>query len=431
MEAAVASSATTHSRPPVGAPAIAYLVAYYPKISHTFIRREIEAAREAGLRIVSISVRRPGADEIKSEADTREAASTLYLLDSNPGQILRAHMSLAVRRPTAYFAGFRRAMRTGPAQLRRRVWQLFYFAEAVRLVEMMRAAGVRHVHVHFSNNAADIARLAVAIGSAAEPDRTYTWSLSVHGPTEFSNVSGVDLAAKVQSAAFVACISDFCRSQLMAIVEPAEWAKMHVVHMGVDVDRYPPRADERAGRTDGKLRVLFVGRLVPEKGVPLLLDVAKRIAPDRQVEFAIVGAGPLEESLAAGISRRGLADRVKLVGAVGQDDLPHWYEWADVFCLPSFAEGLPVVLMEAMLSQLPVITTAIAGIPELVKDDDTGVLVPAGRVDLLVAAIERLADEPATRRRLGEAGRRAVELEFDAAANGKLMAKLLSESASG
>ena len=138
-----------------------------------------------------------------------------------------------------------------------------------------------------------------------------------------------------------------------------------------------------------------------------------------------MGAGTTEASLTSGIARRGLSDRVKLVGAVGQDDLPQWYEWADVFCLPSFAEGLPVVLMEAMLSQLPVITTAIAGIPELVKDDDTGVLVPAGRVDLLVAAIERLADEPATRRRLGEAGRRAVELEFDAAANGKLMAKLL------
>jgi colanic acid/amylovoran biosynthesis glycosyltransferase len=403
-------------------------VAYYPKISHTFIRREIEAAREAGLRVEAISVRRPGDDEIRSEADSRESASTLYILDGNKGQILRAHAHLVSRHPKAYFAALAHALHTGPAQLRRRVWQLFYFAEAVQLVALMRAGGVRHVHVHFSNNAADIARLAVVIGSASEPDQRWSWSLTVHGPTEFSNVTGVDLAAKVHSASFVACISDFCRSQLMAIVEPSDWAKMHVVHMGVDVERYPPRADERATRTTDSLRVLFVGRLVPEKGVPLLLDVAERIAADRHVEFAIVGAGPLEASLATGIERRGLADRVRLIGAVGQDDLPEWYGWADVFCLPSFAEGLPVVLMEAMLSQLPVITTAIAGIPELVKDDDTGVLVPAGRIDLLVAAIERLADEPASRRRLGEAGRRAVERDFDAAVNGRLMADLLSGS---
>ncbi len=410
-------------------------MAYYPKISHTFIRREIEAARAAGLRIESFSVRRPGANEIQSEADVRESASTRYLLDGNSAQIVRAHIRLVALHPKAYFAGLVQALRTGPRQLRRRVWQLFYFAEAVQLVALMRAVDVRHVHVHFSNNAADIARLAVTIGSTLEPDQPWTWSLTVHGPTEFSNVTGVDLAAKVHAASFVACISDFCRSQLMAIVEPSDWAKMHVVHMGVDVERYPPRADERETRAADSVRVLFVGRLVPEKGVPLLLDVAERIADDhaaahRKVEFAIVGAGPLEASLANGIERRGLADRVKLIGAVGQDDLPQWYGWADVFCLPSFAEGLPVVLMEAMLSELPVITTTIAGIPELVKDDDTGVLVPAGRVDLLVAAIERMADEPATRRRLGEAGRRAVERDFDAAVNGRLMAELLSGSSS-
>lgn len=409
------------------------MVAYYPKISHTFIRREIEAARAAGLRIESFSVRRPGANEVQSEADARELASTRYLLDGNRAQIIRAHVRLVTRHPKAYFAGLSQALRTGPRQLRRRVWQLFYFAEAVQLVALMRAVDVRHVHVHFSNNAADIARLAVTIGSTLEPDQQWTWSLTVHGPTEFSNVNGVDLAAKIHAASFVACISDFCRSQLMAIVEPSDWAKMHVVHMGVDVERYPPRADEREARTLDSVRVLFVGRLVAEKGVPLLLDVAARLAADRpeagrRVEFAIVGAGPLEASLATGIERRGLADRVKLVGAVGQDDLPQWYAWADVFCLPSFAEGLPVVLMEAMLSQLPVITTTIAGIPELVKDGDTGVLVPAGRVDLLVAAIARMADEPATRRRLGEAGRRAVERDFDATVNGRLMAELFSLS---
>ena len=412
-------------------------MAYYPKISHTFIRREIEAARAAGLRIESFSVRRPGANEIQSEADARELASTRYLLDGNSGQIVRAHVRLLTRHPKAYVAGLSQALHTGPRQLRRRVWQLFYFAEAVQLVALMRAVDVRHVHVHFSNNAADIARLAVTIGSTLEPAQQWTWSLTVHGPTEFSNVTGVDLAAKVHAASFVACISDFCRSQLMAIVEPSDWAKMHVVHMGVDVERYPPRADERETRASDSVKVLFVGRLVAEKGVPLLLDVAARLAADRpgaeqRVEFAIVGAGPLEASLASGIERRGLADRVKLVGAVGQDDLPQWYGWADVFCLPSFAEGLPVVLMEALALGRPAISTYVAGIPELIQDGVTGWLIPAGSIDALAQSIERVLETPGeTLARIGAAGAAAVATRHDANREAARLGELFREAISG
>jgi len=406
---------------PVG---VAYLVTYYPTVSHTFIRREIEAVRAAGVRVETISVRRPGEHDIRSAADRRESESTRYILGGGSPAILQAHRKLAARHPAAYLRGLAAAMRTGPRQLRARVWQLFYFAEAVRLVDIMRDEGLRHVHVHFSNNAADIARLAVTMGSAIEPAKPWAWSFSVHGPTEFSNVDKADLAAKVRSADFVAAITDFARSQLMALVEPSHWAKMHVVHMGVDLDRYPSRAAERLERTEGGLHVLFVGRLVPEKGVLLMLDVAEQLRAQPGIEIVMVGAGPMREELERQIERRGLGGVVRLVGAVGQDDLPDWYGWADVFCLPSFNEGLPVVLMEALLTEAAVVTTAIAGIPELVRTGDTGIVVPAGRADLVADAIESLFADPEHRRALGAAGRRAVVADFDAAEAGRRIAEL-------
>jgi colanic acid/amylovoran biosynthesis glycosyltransferase len=411
---------------------VAYLVTYYPTVSHTFIRREIEGVRAAGVRVQTISVRRPGEHDIRSDADRRERASTEYILGeaASKSTLARAHRRLVARHPVAYLRGFVVALRTGPSQLRARVWQLFYFAEAVRLVDLMQTSAVRHVHVHFSNNAADVARLAVTMGSAIEPGHPWSWSLSVHGPTEFANVPGVDLAAKVESASFIACITDFCRSQLMALVDPSHWAKMHVVHMGVDLAKYPSRAAERLEHDPAMLRVLFVGRLVPEKGVLLMLDVAEELRERGGVEIVMVGAGPMRDELDRQIKNRGLNEIIRLVGAIGQDDLPDWYGWADVFCLPSFNEGLPVVLMEALLTEAAVVTTAIAGIPELVRTGETGIVVPAGRSDLVARAIEQLMDDPALRRELGAAGRRAVEADFDAAKAGRAIAGLhLAEDA--
>jgi glycosyltransferase involved in cell wall biosynthesis len=408
-----------------GNTAVAYLVAYYPTISHTFIRREVAAVRAQGVRVETFSVRRPGTDEILSGNDRREFETTGFVLDNNGRAIVATHLRALVTKPVAYVSTLKRALTAGPRQLRARVWQLFYFAEAVQLVHLMRKADVRHVHVHFANNAADIARLAAHLGTQSSPDQPWTWSLSVHGPTEFLNVHSADLAAKVEAAAFVSCISDFCRSQVMALVPAAQWPKLHVVHMGVDSGHFPPMSSTRAAREKAALRVLFVGRLVGEKGVSLLLD-AVQILQERQqqIELVIVGTGPLGEQLTAEVVRRGLTDAVTLVGAVGQDELPTWYAWADVFCLPSFSEGLPVVLMEAMLSELPVVTTVIAGIPELVKHDDNGLMVPPGRPDEIAAALQRLADAPHLRAELGAAARLTVQRDFDTSENGAALARL-------
>ncbi len=396
----LASNPLLTSRPPAADKSppltVAYLVSQYPKLSHEFIAREIRALRAAGVRVHTFTVRPPSMEDLHSSTGRAEQATTEVLLDK-PIQPVAALLRLLIRHPSAGVSMLWRAMCTGQPMARRRLWQLFYLAEAALLVERMRAAQISHVHVHFANNGADVARLAVAIADRTQSS-TWSWSLAMHGPSEFFDVLGSDVAEKVRSAAFVACISDFCRSQLMHLVEPCHWPKLYIVPMTVDLRHYPSTLDERATRRPNPLRILFVGRLVPQKGPQILLDAIRGLG---DVELRIVGGGPLAEGLHREVAIRGLSDVVTFVGPVGQDELPSHYEWADVFCLPSFSEGLPVVLMEAMSTGLPVITTRIAGIPELVDDGVSGLVVSPGRADVLHDALVRLSTDRELALRLG------------------------------
>jgi glycosyltransferase involved in cell wall biosynthesis len=252
-----------------------------------------------------------------------------------------------------------------------------------------------------------------------------SWSFTMHGPAEFYDVTAHRLPAKVRAARFVACISDFCRSQLMMLVEPDHWDKLAIVHMSVALDRYPFLGEQRQGRT-GPLRVLFVGRLTPEKAPQLLVDAVRQLPPD-SVAVRVVGTGPEQAALERQVSRLGLESVVQFVGALGQHELLEQYGWADVFCLPSFAEGVPVVLMEAMATGLPVVTTYIAGIPELVADGDNGVLITPGRADQVAQALSSVAANADLRQRFGVAGRAKVAEGFSPNGNAKLLKGLLDE----
>lgn len=417
----------TPIEPPVS-PGVAYLTSRYPALSHTFIEREVAALREQGTRVDTFSVRPWAPEDLKSRSMRAEAERTTVLLGADRSRAVpRAHAALARRRPGAYAAGLGRALRSGDDTAKARLWQCFYFAEAVLLHEQLRARGLRHVHAHFTNVAADVARLTVAIGRAIDgPGSPWRWSMTVHGPTEFENVDKVDLAAKVEDADAISVISDYARSQLMRLVDPSHWDKMSVVRMSVDAQAYPPPADGRVRAAGEPLRLLDVGRLVPEKGAPVLLE-ALALLRDRGIATTtrIVGAGELEETLRRRVAELRLGD-VELVGPVGQDEIPAYYRWADAFVLPSFQEGLPVVLMEALATELPVVTTRIAAIPELVVDGVTGRVVPPGRADLLADALEQLARRPQDRTRLGRAGREAVLREFTPATTGPAMADFLA-----
>ncbi len=414
---------------------VAYLTSQYPGLSHAFIEREIEAIRACGVEVDTHSVRPCPPSELRSETMREEFARTRVLRGTPPGRWSRALARLATRRPDVLPAGLRLAATSGRRAMRTKTWQLFYLAEAVLLYDRLRDSGIRHVHAHFANVGSDVARLTAGLGRAEDgPGSEWRWSFTMHGPTEFEDVAAFDLAAKVRDADGVSCISDFCRSQLMRFVEPDHWHKLHVVRMSVDTDRYQP-ADRPLGRPHGPEdggRLLTVGRLVPEKGAPVLLD-ALAILAERGLRPAttIVGAGPLADPLQAQAHALGVDQHVDLAGPIGQDDLPDVYRAADVFVLPSFSEGLPVVLMEAMACGLPVVTTQIAAIGELVEDRRNGRVVPPGRADLLAGAIADALADPGRAQEWGRAGRSRVLSQFSSSVTGPAMAAFLKEVQAG
>jgi glycosyltransferase involved in cell wall biosynthesis len=390
---------------------LAYVCSEYPAISHTFVLREIEALRELGLEIDTFSLRRTPDEKLLSERDRRVAASTVAILPPRWGRLLRAHLGAALRAPRAYFATLAYALGLAPPGLRGRLWQFFYFVEAILLWSECERRGIRHLHVHLANAAADATMVAVHYGNARSPGR-WSWSLTMHGPTEFWDVRHYRLAEKVESADFVVCISEFCRSQLMNLCAPERWEQLRVVHCGIPVEQFtrrtpPPEPGPGA-------RILYIGRLVPEKGQTVLLEaIAELTRRGHDLTATIAGEGALKPELEKMAERLRLGDRIEFPGAVGQHQLRDLYEEAAVFCLPSFGEGVPIVLMEAMAMEVPPVSTRIAGIPELIEHERGGLLVPPGRADELADALESLLTDPAFYRRLATGGRAKVIEEFD------------------
>jgi colanic acid/amylovoran biosynthesis glycosyltransferase len=403
---------------------VAYLVSKYPAVSHTFILREVRALRELGVEVETISVRRAQASDARSEVDREELASTTWLLPLSIGRAFGLVATIATR-PGAALRHVRRALSHANPGLRAKTWQVFYAVEALLLHRLLDRRGITHVHVHFANVAADVARLATEY--ARDLDQRRTWSFTMHGPVEFDDVTYWGLPGKAGDADLVVCISDFCRSQLMAITDESRWSRFEVVRCGIDPARFA--LTERAGAERDAMDVLCVGQLLPRKGQRVLLDAVARLR-DRGVDVRVTlaGDGPDRLAVERAVDELGLHDRVKLLGAFGQDELAGLLAAADAFCLPSFAEGVPVSLMEAMAAGLPVVTTPIAGVPELV-DASSGVLVPPGRADLLADALAELAADPARRTRMGLAGRAKVESEYASLPNARRLRELLERVA--
>ncbi|MBE2317967.1 glycosyltransferase family 4 protein [Solirubrobacter sp. CPCC 204708] len=397
------------------APRLAYVVAEYPKVSHTFVAREVAALRAAGATIDTVTIRRTPETGLLSEEDRRAAAETFAVLPAAPAALLRAHARWGRRGPRRYVRTLAQAVRLGAPGLRNRLWQLFYFAEAGLLADELHRRGTEHVHAHFATVGSAVALLAARL--LGKP-----WSFTMHGPLEFDAVERYAIADKVRDAAFVACISDFCRAQLMRLVEPAHWDKLHIVHCGLEPERYAAPARE----VRDVVELLAIGRLEPMKGFAVLIDaVAALVREGEPVRLTIVGDGPQRAALEA--RARGLP--VTFTGALGAPAVTERLRAADVFCLASFAEGVPVVLMEAMASGLPVVTTQIMGVPELVDDGESGLLVAPGRPEPFADALRRVVREPDLRARLGRAGQAKVAAEFDVRTAAGVLQRLFAEAA--
>jgi colanic acid/amylovoran biosynthesis glycosyltransferase len=379
---------------------LAYLVSEYPGISHTFILREIAGLRKLGVTIETASINQPDRPREKlTPAERDEAADTFYVKAAGGVAALRANLAALARNPIRYLAGLMFAIRLGGTDLKAMLYGVFYFVEAVMIGEWMRAAGLRHLHVHFGTPASTVGLIAARIYRSG-------FSFTVHGPDEFYDAPGYRLAEKIAGASFICCIGMYARSQLMKLSPPEHWSKFEVAPLGVFLEDFRP---SDAPRASDRFEIVSVGRLVPAKGQHVLLAAIDLLLRDgRNLRLRLVGGGPDRESLEDDARRRGLNGAVVFEGAVNPDRIRAIYEAADVFALASFAEGIPVVLMEAMTMEIPCVATMITGIPELIRNGRDGLLVPPSDEAAMADAIRLLMDDFELRRTLGKAGRERV-----------------------
>jgi len=391
---------------------IAYLTTEYPALSHSFIRREIAAMEALGHEVVRFSIRSAGT--LRSADDQAEAERTRFILAQGGIALLGATMGILLRRPHHWLGALSCTLQMWRAAGRGLVPHLAWLAEACWLLPILGREQVEHLHAHFGTNPAAVARLVRRLGGPP-------YSFTVHGPDEFDRPVALDLNGKVAEAQAAVAISDFGRAQLMRWSALSDWPRLHVIRCAVG-DEF--RTGSPVPLPTAPVLVA-VARLAEQKGLPLLIEAAAAVAtthPDLQLR--IVGDGPLRPVLERQVRALGLVENVFLVGPLDGTGVRDAMLASRAFVLPSFAEGLPVVLMEALALRRPVIASAIAGTPELV-DARCGWLVPAGSVDALATAMRDALDAPAARLdAMGEVGHARVLAMHDARANAGRLADL-------
>jgi glycosyltransferase involved in cell wall biosynthesis len=382
---------------------IAYFINQYPKVSHTFIRREILALERQGFDVLRIALR--GWDSELSDAqDELERVRTRYVLQAGMASLVFAVLRVLFTRPVRFFKAFQLAMSMGIRADRPLHFHLIYLAEACKIIPWLKEFGARHVHAHFGTNSAEVVMLAHVLGGPR-------FSFTVHGPDEFDKPQFLHIGEKVRRSAFVVAISSYGRSQLYRWIDHAHWHKVKVVHCGLetafhDVAPIPlPTAPH----------FVCVGRLWADKGQLLLIEAVHRLSQKGiKFELVLAGDGEMRAELEELIRRYGLTDQVRITGWISSDQVREEILASRAMVMPTFAEGLPVVIMEAMALRRPVLTTYVAGIPELVRHGENGWLFPAGDVDELVAVMIACLELPtAELERMGELAHKRVLLRHD------------------
>lgn len=379
---------------------VAYLMNSYPMTSTTFIRREIEALERQGLIIKRYAVRHWDGELVDS-ADRAEQSRTEYLLTGNSAGLVASFFKELVTNPGGVF----KALGAWGSLIDKArggiVRHVAYLLQAACFKQRSARDGVEHVHVHFATNATAVAMLARIMGGPS-------YSFTVHGPDELTDAPLLSFPAKIEYAAFVVAISHFCKSQIIRFssIEAAE--KIKIVRCGLNM------ADFELAAAASNKTFVCVGRLCPQKGqvqIPSVVAALKDAHPD--IKVVLIGDGESRPEIEAEITRYGVADNVTIAGWMENKQVREAVAGARCFLLPTFAEGLPVVIMEALALGRPVISTYIAGIPELV-DETCGWIVPAGDADALIAAMrEALEADEATLAAKGAEGRRRVEAAHD------------------
>ena len=395
---------------------IAYFTNQYPATSHTFIRREMRAMETRGHTILRYALRCTP-KELVDPDDIAEMQRTNHVLLLPKAQLLKNIARSVLSNPGAFLRAAVTATRYSGRSTRGFLVHLAYLAEALVLADWFRRDDVEHIHVHFGTNPATVAALVHDLTGLP-------FSITVHGPEEFDRPHENALGMKTAAASFVAAISSHGRSQLMRWADHEDWHKLHVVHCGLDAAYRTQPPPKQPSNT-----FLCIGRYSEQKGHLLLIDAAAMLR-DRGAQFQIrlAGDGPLRHVMEAKIQYLGLSNHVLLLGTLSQRNIREEIQNARALVLPSFAEGLPVALMEAMALATPTISTFVAGIPELVESDN-GWLVPAGDAGALAFAMKKaLAVDAPTLAAMGAHARARAMTRHDIAASARLLERHIART---
>lgn len=384
--------------------AIAYLINRYPEPSQSFIRREIAALEQLGVEVKRFTIRRWKA-ALPDQADRQETSKTRAIVEAKPAEIALAVLQTAFGKPGAFVRALRLAWDMGRHSDRGVLFHVFYLGEGCVLKKWLTNSGVDHLHAHFGTNSACVAMFCRELGGPK-------YSFTVHGPDEFDRPGLLNLSTKIAKAEFVVGISNFGKSQLMRWSDFLDWKKIHVIHCGVD-QQFLGEEPTPVPRTP---RLVCIGRLAGAKGQSLLIEAAARLKGEGlHFEIVLAGSGPMHNELQELAARLDVEDRIRILGWVSSDTVRRELLAARAMVLPSFAEGLPVAVMEALAMGRPVIASRIAGTPELVEHGVSGWLVEPGSIDSVTAALREVLRADASRlTQMGLNGRRRVQQQHDA-----------------
>jgi len=389
--------------PPHEPAPIAYILKKYPRLSETFILNELLELERQGVALRIFSLREPN-DGIFHRDVERVRAEVTYIRWRRVLAMARAHVRVFRRSSARYVEALRSALR------RRRFVSVQHFLKAAVIADHVQREGVRHIHAHFASTGASVALDVHRLTGVP-------YSFTAHAKDIYRNDLDLDhLRVKLEQARFAVTVSDYNQRHLARL----GGRRVVRIYNGLDLHRFVPNG----GAPDEPPLVLAVGRLVEKKGFDVLIRACELLRADGvRFHCRIVGKGELARDLQALISALGLEQHVELAGPLPREKLLELFPRASVLAAPCVVgsdgnrDGLPTVLTEAMALKVPVVATAVTGIPELVEDGRTGLIVRERDPVALAAAIRRLIEEPETARRLAEAGRARVERDFDLHAN--------------
>ena len=397
---------------------IAYLVNQYPKVSHSFVRREVAAVESCGVKVARFSIR-SCESELVDEADKLEQELTKVILGIGVKGLVLALLRVALTKPARFLEALRLTFKVGWHSERGIILHLAYLAEACVLLNWFSEQGIAHVHAHFGTNSTTVAMLCHVLGGP-------TYSFTVHGPEEFDKATILSLEEKIKRSTFVAAVSSFGKSQLFRWCDRTLWSKIHVIHCGVDAAFLAhPHVPIPAAP-----RLVCIGRLSEQKGHLLLLEAANLLAvAGLDFKLVFVGDGPLRSDIEKQIAQYGLQKHIEITGWASSDQVREQLLASRAMVLPSFAEGLPVVIMESLALNRPVISTYVAGIPELVEPGVCGWLVPPGSAEVLAVAMRAALEAPLEKlEEMGKAGAERVAQQHNVALEAKKLVALFESA---